>query len=591
MSLKIDPNKVHLGDTQHKFYAEYFPAYSTQDEKPLDCVLPPLTSLSLTPVEFTPIQEVCVFTFPEVTPIPPVYNPPVIPGGCADFTATSNFNILSPLTGGLTLDASGPPDCGIVVGGNIGLPPGFCEEIITTVDITGKGKNPPTLDLTFTNSGPPDCELTLAGDITVDACKDFVINTGTITAGGTNPPTVALTLTASPAPNCGVSLSGSIDVDACKNFTAQSTASITTSRTAVTSGSLSLTPTSAPNCGVTLGGAVVLKACDSISITTETTDPAKVTIKKGLVTAGTINLGGSVTITPGVDDCSKKFKLDLTPKDLTITLPAQAVSSAARAGLYIQTNADDVLSLGGTLTTSCTPSPGPKDLILDSLKVNYISPPPMPCCSNEDPFLDLCGSKLYLQKDSKYMSLATDDLRENDVARFRPVTATVNGIEDTIYVLATGGNGDGGDSVTIAATGGGGGEIVPCHFRVTDATVVAGYCQVKVEYGTVSTTQGHRAPLGMFLGTDYILEISQSCHIYVAMLFDTTTMALNQYDTAISLLQSNTLMTNTTSMQYERIASIVVDPGSDTVPAKITDIINRCAEIYPNACNLDWSTV
>ena len=540
MAPKIDPAKVHLGDTQHQFYAEYLPSYSTSSQKPLECELPPLSTLTLTPVTLVPIEEVCVFTFPDIIPIPPVYNPPFVPGGCGDFNVINTFTVTSPLSGALTAEAQGPPDCGITIGGSIGLAD-ICEEITTQVDILSGGKNPPKLSLTFENSGPPNCNLTLAGSIDVDSCETF-------------------------------ETSGSIAYGTVKTGTTLNTSTYTA--------------TGAPKCKLTLGGEVKIKACDTISITPETAPSSVVTFKSGANTT-TLNLGGTLTVSNGADDCSKKIKLQLTPETATVTI-SPSVNTTQVSGLYIQ-SVDDTLSLAGTLTTSCTASPGPTELVLDTLSVNYIYPPSEPCCANPYPYLDLCDSKLYLQKYRRYMSLATDDLREDDVARFRPVTATVNGVEDIIYVLATGGVGSGNAAVTIKAAGGG--ETVPCHFRVTDATDTPGVCRVKVEYGTISTTQGHRAPLGMALGTDYILEISQSCHIYVAMLFDTATMTLNPYETAISLLQAATTMANTTSMQYVRVASVVVDPGSETIPAKITEINNRCFEVYPDACNLDWSTV
>jgi hypothetical protein len=315
MALKIDPTKIHLGDTQYKYYAEYLPAYNAQEEKPEACVLPPLTNLTLTPVSFKKVEEVCVFTFPDVTPVPPVYNPPIVPGGCVDFLANSTFVIKAPLSGTLTLDSDGPPACGITIGGEIAMPSGFCEEITTSVEIDGLGKAQPGVSLSFSNSGAPDCALELTGSITVDACVELTssaqisvsgnavkrsdwnlervddncgfvlvgdveitacpeISAGVnITTSGNNPPKLALNMTPTDD-GCGFELNGNIELDACPEIKAS--VNITTSGTNPPEVDLSMLPTD-NGCGFELYGNIALDACveitSAVNITTSGTNP------------------------------------------------------------------------------------------------------------------------------------------------------------------------------------------------------------------------------------------------------------------------------------------------------------------------------
>jgi hypothetical protein len=531
MALKIDPTKIHLGDTQHKYYAEYLPAYTEQVEKPEICLLPPLTTLTLTPVTFSEIAEVCVFTFPDVTPIPPVYNPPVIPGGCVDFIAESTFTIGSPLSGGLTLTPTGPPNCGLTVGGeiNLSLEDSFCTEVTASSNVTGTGTASPSVALSLISLG---CGISLTGTIGVDACKQV---TGAINVTGTGKasPTVNLNLT-SANDGCGFSIGGSIGVDACK----------------------------------------------TLAISTTAGNSATINFTQGVTSLGSVTIGGTLISTPASDGCGSSLRLNLSPTSGTINIPPVQAGADTIAGLYLTTGSGGgggtTISLAGQLETSCLSD----SLELSTLDVNLINAPPPPCCPTPGSFLNLCEGILTLVSGEKVVTISADTLREGDVAKFRPVTATVDGQSGVIYVLTTGKSGTGAANVTITTGGGGGGTA--CYFSVTDATAEDGTLFVQVSKNTIAG----KWPVGMGPGGDpFKLIISQSCYIYAAILWDTVNLVVSSTAQAITILQSNNLLTNTSSLQYVLLATVTV--ANDA----IVDISsNTCTEPVPDPCTLAWSS-
>lgn len=119
------------------------------------------------------------------------------------------------------------------------------------------------------------------------------------------------------------------------------------------------------------------------------------------------------------------------------------------------------------------------------------------------------------------------------------------------------------------------------YFEVTDASDETGL-KVLVAQNQIAG----RWPDGM--GIDFppfILDISGNSYIYAAIYWDIESLNIGPDADAITILQSNAILTNTGSMQYILIATVAVG-GS---PEAITNITNVCTQPQPNPCLLDWS--
>jgi hypothetical protein len=145
----------------------------------------------------------------------------------------------------------------------------------------------------------------------------------------------------------------------------------------------------------------------------------------------------------------------------------------------------------------------------------------------------------------------------------------------------------GGTALTITSqsTGSGGGAtqgLVCQYFEVTDASE-GEVLKVEVAQNQIAG----RWPEGMGIGNPpFILELSGSSYIYAAIYWDTVNLVIGPDADAITILQSNDLLANTSDMQYILLATVTV--GGD--PAAITQIDNVCTQPVPNPCLLDWST-
>jgi hypothetical protein len=142
----------------------------------------------------------------------------------------------------------------------------------------------------------------------------------------------------------------------------------------------------------------------------------------------------------------------------------------------------------------------------------------------------------------------------------------------------------GGTSLVINAgtSASGGGSAPVCeYFEVTNASDETGL-KVKVAQNLIAG----RYPDGMGLGfPDFILEISGNSYIYAAIYWDVASLVIGPDSDAITIIQSTELLTNTDSMQYILIATVLT--GGD--PVAITTITNVCSQPVPNPCLLDWS--
>jgi hypothetical protein len=315
MSLKINPSTVHLGKDQNagpqtpadnQYYANYVPS-PPKEEQPPSCLLPPALPIELTEAPLVKIDQSCSYTFPEVIPLPPIFNPPInIPCACETLSYTNNVVIegggpgsfLSLIAGGpQNCEGDQPAECNISLTGLITFPI-VCESFDVDVNITSSGaakassivgvRNENTgcgvsitgnIDAeaceTFSASSQvtttgaltgslelvptslPNCEVLLIGNLDVKACEQFTA-TGAIQVGG-NAGKGSIQLTSNSAPNCSLNLTGDITVDACVDFTTSGQINITGN--AVKSSSISISPQAAPNCGLNITGEAVIDAC------------------------------------------------------------------------------------------------------------------------------------------------------------------------------------------------------------------------------------------------------------------------------------------------------------------------------------------
>jgi hypothetical protein len=137
------------------------------------------------------------------------------------------------------------------------------------------------------------------------------------------------------------------------------------------------------------------------------------------------------------------------------------------------------------------------------------------------------------------------------------------------------------NSCAVPSLGGGGGGGC-AYFAVTDAST-ADELKVMVAQDTIAG----RYPEGMgATNPPYKLVISQSCYIYAAVYWDTTSLTIGSDTDAITILQSNDLLQNTASMEYILLATVTV--GGD--PEKITNILNVCRQPVPDPCSLAWDS-
>lgn len=125
------------------------------------------------------------------------------------------------------------------------------------------------------------------------------------------------------------------------------------------------------------------------------------------------------------------------------------------------------------------------------------------------------------------------------------------------------------------------GGAAVCFFEVTDASDEEG---LKVEVG--QNLIAGRWPSGMGLDfPPFKLEIATNSYIYAKVVYNTSTLQIDEDPDAITILQSETIQANTEDSVYVLIATVTVKQD----PEGIKKIVNVCTQPVPNPCNLAWS--
>lgn len=180
--------------------------------------------------------------------------------------------------------------------------------------------------------------------------------------------------------------------------------------------------------------------------------------------------------------------------------------------------------------------------------------------------ITIFASESYQQSTDSYLYFKLAELT---------LSQRTNGDWYTSYILNT-------CAVPFVTGGGGGGAGGCAYFAVTDVSE-GETLKVQVAQNMIAG----RWPDGMGIGFPaFILEISQSCYIYAAIYWDITSLTIGPDSDAITILQSNNVLENTSEMEYILLATV----STTTSPARITGILNVCAQPIPNPCSLDWST-
>lgn len=135
----------------------------------------------------------------------------------------------------------------------------------------------------------------------------------------------------------------------------------------------------------------------------------------------------------------------------------------------------------------------------------------------------------------------------------------------------------GGTTIIIdAQVRGGGGATIPCPFQCSDASV-GETLKIKIQWGLI----WQMLPTGMFPDNVPVLKltVTQSCFIYSKITFDTNTLL----PTAVAFSAEPELTMNTSAIQYNLIAVVLV---SEDEPPVITKITNICQQPFPSPCAL-----
>jgi hypothetical protein len=409
MSNSINPGSIHLGGDVPQYYAEYFPVYdSVNNPKPPSCAIPEGTQVELSSTELLPINEACVFQFPDVTPIPPVYNPPYIaPPSCLSFTAESKVKAVNAAkNSSFTLTAAGPSNCGVILDGQIDV--AACEDFTATTNITfaGAARNTTTntSSIVATAASLPHCGIDITGTISVDACETFTADASKLTFSGAAAGSF-MSIESSSTPNCGFVIDGNINVAACQSFDAN--VDINVHGSAVKKSLFSIVPSSRPDCGFTLKGDVEINACPSFNLQVIQGHSPKVTVKDyngTFLSSATITSALTITGT----ECEKFLKLDFT--DIVIDIPPASYYSGGGGGTTydIKDTRIDIKTIGGESSRLWTATFDGPYLFSSgkTLKLSGTLSPPYFGCGEE-------------QTDDGDMAFRTIKLEELDVTKIK----------------------------------------------------------------------------------------------------------------------------------------------------------------------------
>jgi hypothetical protein len=139
----------------------------------------------------------------------------------------------------------------------------------------------------------------------------------------------------------------------------------------------------------------------------------------------------------------------------------------------------------------------------------------------------------------------------------------------------------GGTSINIPsgnAGGGGqsGGSEIPCPFECSDVSDEE-ELKIEIDWGLI----WQMLPTGMFPDNDPTLKltIAGNRFIYSRITFNTDTLL----PTAVDFSAESELKTNTSTVQYNLIAVVLV---STNEPKTITKITNICQQPFPSPCAL-----
>jgi hypothetical protein len=331
---------------------------------------------------------------------------------CETITAETNITTCNATKGSNLILRTGGPDnesgaCSIILEGSICAE--ACESFTasSSINIVGPtsstGKKMVTRDeWTFEPSSIPDCGVKLFGDVELMACVDFKVD-GQFSFNGPHWKSDTLTITANGSPDCGLVLEGALEIEACKDFNFSNKATIKGNKSGIVSGSWEMKPSAQPNCGLDIVGDIIISACNQMDIETEAGTGGVITITGSKGVIGAIDLSPTLTITNGVDDCSKKISIQLG--NGTINIPDSVV------------NVSSSVTGGGGKCYDCGRVAGCEThMSLNRLETYVIVPPPAPCCSSGlDNYIDMCAGSMKMggKLEISTINIGTNKLTED----------------------------------------------------------------------------------------------------------------------------------------------------------------------------------
>jgi hypothetical protein len=143
------------------------------------------------------------------------------------------------------------------------------------------------------------------------------------------------------------------------------------------------------------------------------------------------------------------------------------------------------------------------------------------------------------------------------------------------------------DRQPITTGGGGGGGGTFCWYESTNASTPE-QLRIMVSQAALPTNNPNAPyiwPDGMGIGfPPYYLVVTETCYVYLTVLYDTTTYFVSTEAGSVSLEVSPTIMANTDTIQYILLGTVLVEDNA------ITSIENVCSQPVVNPCLLQLET-
>jgi len=130
-----------------------------------------------------------------------------------------------------------------------------------------------------------------------------------------------------------------------------------------------------------------------------------------------------------------------------------------------------------------------------------------------------------------------------------------------------------------SGSSGGTAESLPCPFKVTDASEGENM-KVMIDWGLI----WQMLPTGMHPDNKppLVMDVSDDCYVYSYMKFNKDSLILEEVKFTIE----SDFVQNTSEVQYNLIARVLVDTDTKSNTKSIVSIKNLCIQPFPSPCAL-----